>query len=658
MARVSPRGRGRIMTGTMGVTPKHSESDAASVAHRGSTLPLAFGALGIVFGDIGTSPLYTLHECVHFAGAEPSATALPADILGILSLILWSLTMVVTVKYLTFIMRADNHGEGGIFALLALIPPRMRTGRSPGAIGWAAILVVVGAALLYGDGMITPAISVLSAMEGLEMATPALKPVIVPLTCAVLLGLFAIQSRGTGRVGALFGPVMALWFVTIGVLGVVQIVRNPSVLAALSPLYGAAFFAAHGVRGTLVLGAVVLAVTGGEALYADMGHFGARPIRLAWLVIVLPALVLNYFGQGALLLAHPEASVSPFFAMVPSGLLSYALVALSTLATVIASQALISGAFSLTHQAIQLGFFPRVTVTHTSKDAEGQIYVPEINWGLAVACIALVLAFRESSRLAAAYGIAVTGTMTITSLIYFEVTRTTWRWPLAKAILLLVLFLSFDVPFFVANLFKFFEGGYVPLLIAAAFCVVMITWHRGRRIYMARVESLAPPLEVFLEELDAKLAARVPGAGIFLTGPSVTLPLALLHYIARIRVLPETVVLLTVDVLHAPRAADNAMHLQTLGKGLVRLTIDRGFMDTSNVPMLLERAIDRYSLPIEPKQVTYCAGRETFLATSAGSMGAVSEAVFAFLARNARSASAHFCIPPEQVIEIGSQIDL
>jgi KUP system potassium uptake protein len=641
----------------MDATQEHPESDAANSTPRGRPGALALGALGIVFGDIGTSPLYTLHECVHFAGPEPGAAVQSADILGILSLVFWSLTMVVTVKYLTFIMRADNHGEGGIFALLALIPRRMRTASS-GAIGWAAVLVVAGAALLYGDGMITPAISVLSAMEGLESATPALKPLVLPLTCAVLVGLFAIQRRGTGSVGALFGPVMALWFATIGVLGAAQIARNPSVLAALSPLHGAAFFAAHGARGTLVLGAVVLAVTGGEALYADMGHFGPRPIRLAWILVVMPALVLNYFGQGALMLSNPAAKASPFFAMVPAGPFAYALVALSTVATVIASQALISGAFSLTHQAIQLGFFPRVTVTHTSKDAEGQIYVPEINWGLAVACVALVLTFRESTRLAAAYGIAVTGTMAITSLIYFEVTRTTWRWPWWKSLLLIALFLSFDLPFFAANLFKFFEGGYVPLLIAAVFCVVMITWNRGRQIYSDRVASLSPPVDVFLRELDTKLAARVPGAGVFLASPSVRLPLSLIHYVGRIRVLPETVVILTVDILHAPHAAQDAMHIETLGKGLVRLTIDRGFMDTSNLPVLLERAVARYELPIDLREVTYCAGRETLLATSAGRMGALSEGLFAFLARNARSATTHFCIPPEQVIELGSQIDL
>jgi KUP system potassium uptake protein len=620
----------------------------------GGRLPhLVFGALGVVFGDIGTSPLYTLHECVRFDGAP---SVLPTDILGVLSLVFWSLTMVVTVKYLTFIMRADNHGEGGIFALLALIPPRMRTARS-GAIGWAAVLVVIGAALLYGDGMITPAISVLSAIEGLEVATPALKPIVLPLTCVVLIGLFMLQSRGTGRVGALFGPVMLAWFVTIGALGVSQIVRHPSVLAALDPLYGVKFFAAHGARGALVLGAVVLAVTGGEALYADMGHFGSRPIRLAWLGLVMPALVLNYMGQGSLMLSDPSTADNPFFAMV-SGRWVIALVVLSAAATVIASQALISGAFSLTHQAIQLGYFPRVTVLHTSTEAEGQIYVPEINWLLAIACVALVLGFRESSRLAAAYGIAVTGTMVITSLIYFEVTRCTWRWPPWRSVSLLALFLSFDVPFFLANLFKFADGGYVPILVAAVLAVVMITWNRGRRIYAERADAIAPTCEAFLADLPAKLEARIPGAGIFLTSQATGVPLSLVHYVGRIRSLPETVILLTIDVGHTPHAPDDAMNLEPLGCGISRLTIDRGFMDSPHVTPLLERAIARFQLQVDLRTVTYCLGRETFLATPAGRMGKVSESLFAFLVRNARSATMHFRIPAHQVIEIGLQMDL
>ena len=633
--------------------PAPSAGPAPHAVH-GSLGALSLAALGIVFGDIGTSPLYTLRECTT---PEAGGGTTPGDILGVLSLIFWSLTMVVTVKYLTFVMRADNHGEGGILALLALIPERLRTASS-GKIGWAAVLVIIGAALLYGDGMITPAISVLSAMEGLEVATPALKPVVIPLTCIVLLALFAIQKRGTGGVGALFGPVMVVWFLTLGGLGAFHVLSHPAVLAALSPTHAVGFFAAHGGRGFLVLGSVVLAVTGGEALYADMGHFGPRPIRLAWLALVMPSLVINYFGQGALMLSSDAAKDNPFFAMVPAGGWTYALVVLSALATVIASQALISGAFSLTHQAVQLGFFPRVTVTHTSREAEGQIYVPEINWGLAIACIALVIGFKESSRLAAAYGIAVTGTMAITSIVFFEVTRTTWKWPLTRGVPLLVLFLSFDLPFFVANLFKFVDGGYVPVLIGLGFFVVMMNWKRGRRIYLDLVARAAPPWDVFLRELDAKLGARIPGAAVFLAGPMSGVPAVLLHHVERIRALPETVLLLTVETTHVPYEQDDAMRLEPLGNGFSRLTVRRGFMDSPNVPRALKLAISRFGLPIDLARVTYYLGRETFLATSAGKMGSVSETLFAFLARNARPATTHFCIPPEQVVEIGSQIDL
>jgi KUP system potassium uptake protein len=630
------------------------KTEPPSHAPHGRLVPLALGALGIVFGDIGTSPLYTLHECVHFAG---EATVRAVDILGVLSLIFWSLTMVVTVKYLTFIMRADNHGEGGIFALLALIPTRLRTARS-GDIGWAAVLVVIGAALLYGDGMITPAISVLSAMEGLEVATPAFKPFVLPLTCAVLVGLFAIQSRGTGKVGAVFGPVMAVWFATIAGLGAFHIARHTAVLAALSPTYAVSFFHEHGLHGSLVLGAVVLAVTGGEALYADMGHFGVRPIRVAWLAVVWPALVTNYFGQGALMLEDPLAHENPFFAMVPTGGWTYALVVLAAAATVIASQALISGAFSLTHQAVQLGYLPRVRVTHTSQSAEGQIFVPEVNVVLAVACIALVLTFQHSARLASAYGIAVTGTMAITSIIFFEVTRTTWKWPVWKALPLLALFLSFDVPFFVANLFKFVDGGYVPIVVAAGLCVVMITWNRGRRIYAERVDSIAPSTATLLADLTSSKTVRTPGSCIFLTGRASGLPLSLVNYVSRLHALPEHVVLLTIEIAHVPYAADDAMRLDDVGAGIVRLTIERGFLDVPNLGPLIDRAVARFGLPVDCAEVTYCIGRETFLATSAGSMGAVSETLFAFLARNARSAATVFCINPSQVIELGSQIDL
>jgi KUP system potassium uptake protein len=622
---------------------------APSPAQRGA---LALAALGVVFGDIGTSPLYTLHECI---GSEHGVAATADNILGLLSLIVWSLTLVVTMKYVSLIMRADNRGEGGIFALLALIPRARKAGGQ--GLGWTALLVIIGAALLYGDGMITPAISVLSAIEGLEIAAPGLRSAVLPVTCAVLVGLFAIQSRGTGSVGRLFGPVMALWFGTLALLGIVHIVANPSVMAALNPWHAARFFAAHGWHGLAVLGSVVLAVTGAEALYADMGHFGRGPIRLAWFAAAMPALVLNYFGQGALMLKDPAATQNPFFALVPPGLWTYALVGLATAATVIASQALISGAFSLTHQAVQLGFFPRVTVKHTSRESEGQIYIPEINWGIAVVCVALVLGFQHSSRLAGAYGIAVTGTMLITSIIFFEVTRTTWGWSLGKALPLLLLFLCIDLPFFAASLLKFFDGGFVPVLLALGFTIVMLTWRTGRRIYRQHVTAVTPALPAFLAACRDGLG-RIPGAGIFVTGRSEGVPPILVHLAERLRVLPETIVLLTVDVMHAPHAPPDGMRCEPLGAGVYRLVVQRGFMDDPNVPRALALGIPRFGLPIDLAQVSYYVGRETFLATEAGRMGRWSEGLFAFLSRNAKSAADHFGIPPQQVVEIGTQIDL
>jgi KUP system potassium uptake protein len=533
----------------------------------------------------------------------------------------------------------------------------LRTTQS-GRIGWVALLVIAGASLLYGDGIITPAISVLSALDGLEVGAPRLKPAIVPLTCVILFVLFALQRRGTKAVGRLFGPVMVVWFLTIGSLGAYHLAKNPSVLSALSPLHAIQFFSRHGLRGVLVLGAVVLSVTGGEALYADMGHFGPRPIRLAWFALVMPALVLSYFGQGALMLANSSARSSPFFAMVPAGAWTLALVVLSALATVIASQALISGAFSLTHQAVQLGYFPRVVIRHTSQDTEGQIYVPAINWALACACITLVLVFRASSRLAAAYGIAVTGTMALTSVVYFVVTRTTWRWPAWRSIALLALFLSFDIPFLVANLFKFTEGGYVPVVAGVIVFILMLTWKAGRRIYRERVATSCPPMDQFLSELDGKLAARIPGSAVFLSGSGWGTPLALVHHVERIRVLPETVVLVAVEVTHSPREDEGNIRSESLGHGFCRVVIPRGFMDVPDVPRALALAVERFALPLDLAQTTYYVGRETFLATAAGKMGKVSEQLFAFLARNADAAPVHFCLPPAQVVEIGLQIDL
>ena len=611
-------------------------------------MPLAVGALGVVFGDIGTSPLYTMQ----MAGTAAHG---PGDILGVLSLIFWGLTLVVAIKYLTFVMRADNRGEGGILALLALIPERTKQ------LTWITLMVVAGAALLFGDGIITPAISVLSAIEGLRLAAPDAFSLglVVAITIAILLGLFAIQRRGTGAVGRLFGPVMIVWFVTIGVLGLAQILQHPGVLRALSPVHGVRYFVHNGWHGFPILGVVVLCVTGGEALYADMGHFGARPIRVAWLSLAMPALVLCYFGQGALMLDDPSALANPFFALVPVGIWTYALVVLSTLATIIASQALITGVYSLTHQAIQLGLFPRVVIRHTSAQAEGQIYVPGVNWGLAIACCVLVLFFQESSRLAAAYGIAVSGTMAITSITYYLVTRRTWGWPVWKALPLLVLFLSFDLPFFGANLMKFVDGGYVPILVGALFFTIMVMWRVGRTALVAYASARSTPQEQFLATVDQRVSARVPGTAIFLSSSASEIPLILEHHIRRIHVLHERVVLLTIVFEHVPYvAAGQHVEIAELGKGFVRVIARYGFMDEPNLPAVLAAAGPRCEHAIDLADATYYIGRETFLATSKGRLGPIREGLFAFLSRNAVSATSYFAIPPELVVELGTQIDL
>jgi KUP system potassium uptake protein len=642
------------MTGSA-AAPATSPVKPAPAAHaHGSLGALAFGALGVVFGDIGTSPLYALKECV---SKEHGVPPTPANVLGLLSLIFWALMMVVTVKYLTFIMRADNQGEGGILALLALVPDKLR-GKGA-SVGWIAALVVFGAALLYGDGIITPAISVLSAIEGLEVATDKLKPIVVPLTCVILVGLFAVQKRGTAGIGKVFGPIMVVWFLSLAVMGLVYITKNPAVLVALSPVHAVRFFVEHGLHGVVVLGSVVLAITGGEALYADMGHFGRAPIRLAWYALVLPALVLNYFGQGALLLANPAASENPFFALVPTGALTYALVALSAAATVIASQALISGAFSLTHQAVQLGFLPRVTVKHTSDETEGQIYIPEVNWGLAIACIALVLAFRESSKLAAAYGIAVTGTMGITSVVYFVVLRQTWRWPLLKALPLLILFLAWDLPFFASNLLKFMDGGYVPMLVGVLFFSLMIIWKRGRAFLAQYFHDTSPPLDAFLADLDDKVKARVPGTAVFLTSSDHETPPVLVHHVRHNKALHQQVILLTVRTEHVPRVdRGQVFELTELSRGFHRIVVHSGFMQTPDVPTLLREAAAEKGVPIDFADITYYLGRETFLATDAGKMGRFTEGLFGFMARNAGSPTLYFGLPPDRVVELGMQVDL
>jgi KUP system potassium uptake protein len=616
----------------------------------GAILPTMLATVGVVFGDIGTSPLYTLRVAPEAQGSALTQ----ADLLGIISLIFWALVLAVSVKYVTFVMRADNRGEGGIFALLAMLPRRSKAG-----IGIVALLVIAGAALLFGDGMITPAISVLSALEGLELAAPGFGPYVVPLTCLVLFLLFAIQPRGTGDVGKVFGPVMVLWFVTIGALGLKELVRVPHVCGALSPHWAALYFVHHGARGLLILGVVVLAITGGEALYADMGHFGVRPIRLSWFLLVLPAITLSYLGQGALVLREPQSIANPFFDMVPRGVATYLLVGLSAMATVIASQALISGVFSLTHQAVQLGYFPRVTVNHTSREAEGQIYVPLMNWGLMLACIALVLGFKASTRLASAYGIAVSGTMAITSVVFFFVTRDTWKWSTLRAASLLALFLSFDLPFFGANLTKFIDGGYVPILVGVAFFVVMVAWHSGRDALRAYMAERTGPLAPFLAELLATQVTRIPGTAVYLSSIEDGVPSILKLQAHRVRSIAEHVVLLTVLVEHEPQIDEGLrFDVETYAQGFVRITIRFGYMEDPAVPPVLERAVATHAIDCSISDATFYIGRETFIAGKGGRLPPPVESLVAFLARNAKSAIDHFGLPPDRVVELGTRIDL
>jgi KUP system potassium uptake protein len=618
-------------------------------------LPLAVGALGVVFGDIGTSPLYTLKECLHFL-AHDGHVINQTDVYQVLSLIFWSMLMVVTVKYLLFVMRADNKGEGGIMALLALMPEKWRVGDN-NKLTIAAILVCIGAGCLYGDGAITPAISILSAVEGLRLAQPDLSQnVVVGITVFILMGLFAIQRRGTASIGSLFGPVMFVWFSTIGGLGLFHILKNPDVLNALSPLYAVQYFQAHGAHGLLILGFVVLCVTGGEALYADMGHFGLKPIRACWLLFVWPCLVLAYFGQGALVLANPDAAANPFFAMVPTGWAVYALVALSGAATVIASQSLITGSFSLTRQAMQMGYFPRVTIKHTAEDHEGQIYIPEVNLFLFVACLMLVLGFRESSALADAYGLAVTSTMTITSVLFFAVLVGTKKWSVARALPLTLMFLFFDIPFFLANLRKLPP---VPIIIAASFVVVMLLWHQGRRLIAENYLGRYRPFEETWTDLSKKIAQRTPGMGVFMASTGSGVPPILAHHVRRTHALHKQVILLTVvtkDVPHVARA--DRYRIEEMGHGFQRVTFFFGYMDDPNVPRALNLTrVDR-ELEFSPDEVTYYLARERVLAKPGGSMGSMLESAFGFMQRNSVNADRHFNIPAEQVIEVGQQIDL
>jgi KUP system potassium uptake protein len=626
---------------------------------------LAFTALGVVYGDIGTSPLYAIKEC--FSGHH-SIEPTPENVLGVLSLIFWSLNFIVSFKYIGVVLRADNRGEGGSFALLAQVRPLSRPH------GGRRLLIAVGlfgAALLYGDGVITPAISVLSAIEGVTLAAPSVTPVIWPIALVVLTALFAIQKRGTASVGVLFGPIMAVWFLAITLLGIRGILMAPGVLKALNPLYAMNFFIRDGLDAFLILGSVVLAVTGAEALFADMGHFGRRPIRVTWFAAVLPALLINYFGQSALLLMDPSARINPFFSLAPSWAL-YPMVGIATAAAIVASQALISGAFSLTRQAVQLGYVPRVTVVHTSSAQMGQIYIPEVNWALWLGCVALVVGFRQSSNLAAAYGVAVTGTMLTTTLLLHTIMCDRWKWPVWRARALTGTILAVDLAFFSANVIKVEEGGWFPIAVGIGVYLLMTTWNRGRARLQAIVRENTLGLDLFLADVARRQPPRVPGTAVFLTSDISGAPPVLMHHLKHNKVLHEKVILMSVVTEEIPAVdTEDRVECQELGEGFYKVIAHYGFMESPDIPaalaLLSKPGTDGRPVAIKAMETSFFLGRETLIATrntpattpvpeAIGRMAMWRKRLFILMTRNARSATAFFGLPPNRVVELGAQI--
>ena len=624
----------------MTTTPAASHS-----AHKNGPTVLLLGALGVVYGDIGTSPLYALKES--FNGLTPT----PAHVLGVLSLVFWTITMIVTLKYVSFIMRADNRGEGGGLALLALVSERMKD--KPGASG-IALIGIFAAALFFGDCMLTPAISVLSAVEGLQIAAPALADYIIPLTIAVLVGLFAFQKHGTALVGASFGPIMLVWFATLAVIGAAQIVHHPIVLTAVNPLYAVQFIAADGLRGFLILASVFLAVTGAEALYADMGHFGRPPIRRAWLYGVMPALLINYFGQGAAVLSDPAAVDNPFYRMVPEWA-TLPMVILATLATVIASQAVISGAYSLACQAIQLGYLPRLKIVHTSGQQRGQVYLPMVNWALLFAVVWLVVGFESSTNLAAAYGLSVAGTMVTTTILFGIVMVTIWKVKPILAYPLIGLFLVVDLAFLGANLTKIAHGGWFPLVVAIAVFVVLTTWKRGRQILMARVEEDAMPVDLFVSSLSER-AQRVQGTAVYMTVSGDGVPRALLHNLKHNRVIHERVIFLTVVTEDRPTVPDeDRVTVSGLGARLYRVTVRYGFMDKPDIPRALTGV---QSIAFDMMDTSFFLNRETIIPAARPGMARWREHLFSWLTRAAVTPMEFFRLPPNRVVELGTQVEI
>jgi len=620
-------------------------------------------ALGVVFGDIGTSPLYALQIC--FSGSH-GVVPTSENILAVLSLVFWSLNFLITFKYLSIMMRVDNRGEGGILALLALLRPQVVSSRRK----WALISAgLFGAALLYGDGIITPAISVLGAVEGLAVATPALNRFVMWISLAIIVGLFLLQKRGTHTVGSLFGPVTSVWFLCIAILGVRGILLEPSVLKALNPWYAIEFFVRDTRTAFLLLAAVVLVVTGGEALYADMGHFGRRPIRIAWLTVVLPALVLNYFGQGALLLSDPAAVENPFYSLVPRWGL-YPMVAIATAAAITASQALISGAFSLTQQAVQLGYSPRVTIIHTSRSEKGQIYIPEVNWALMLACIALVLGFRNATNLAGTYGVAVTGTMATTTVLFAAVASERLGWPRWKVLSVGGVLLAVDLAFFSANLTKVPHGGWFPLLVAAMVFVLMASWKRGRFIVTTAMRENSLPLDLFMRDFSKHPMTRVPGTAVFMTSDVTIAPPVLMHHLKHNKVLHERVILLSVANQEVPHIEESErIKLESLGQGFYVLVATYGFMESPHVPKIL-KMLEPQGLEIKLMETTFYLGRETLIPTHASRakraalaahglwMAMWRKRLFVVMTNNARSATSFFHLPANRVVELGAQVQI
>ena len=638
--------------------PTTAESESIHARHHPDTLPsgrrlaaLSLMALGVVYGDIGTSPLYAMKEAFHGSyGLAPDV----GNVYGVLSLIVWSLLLVVTVKYVGFILRADNRGEGGVFALLALVLQRRH--RSAESKRRAALIALglLGGAFLYGDGIITPAISVLGAVEGLQISAPALGDFVVPVAFGIIALLFFFQYKGTAKVGGAFGWIMLVWFVTIAVLGIREIALEPEILAAVNPWYAVSFFLDHPMRSFVVLGAVVLVITGGEALYADMGHFGRRPIRLVWFALVLPALLLNYFGQGALLLREPAAVENPFYLLAPSAF-QIPLLVIATLAAIVASQALISGAFSLTQQAVQLGYSPRMTIVHTSSREMGQIYVPEVNKLLAAGTLLLVVGFGSSTALGAAYGVAVTATMAITTLLFHDVTRHQWHWPAWKSWTFTGLFLAIDLAFFSANIIKIPHGGWVPLVVAAFAYSLMSTWKRGRLLLAGILSRGMLPLDLFLDDVKRRKPVRVRGTAIFMTSESAGAPVVLLHHLKHNKVLHEQVVLLSIKSVEVPEVRpEHRVHIERCDEGVFRVVARYGFMESPDVQEILLYLADE---EIETTETSFFLGRERLIPYGSAHLAGWRKKLFVLMSRNARSATEFFNIPPNRVVELGTQIE-